>query len=66
MKLHEGIQINKNKHEQNYIRIYTLQNKTEKSIKVQPWRSFKEEMRVLRITEYDIFQVQLVKSPNDN
>ncbi|WP_336747683.1 hypothetical protein [Bacillus cereus] len=52
--------------EQNYIRIYTLRDKSEKSIKVQPWRSFKEEMRVLGITEYDIFQVQLVKSPNNN
>ncbi|KFK76607.1 hypothetical protein DJ87_5241 [Bacillus cereus] len=52
--------------EQNYFRIYTLRDKSEKSIKVQAWRSFKEEMRVLGITEYDIFQVQLVKSPNNN
>lgn len=58
--------MNNNKHEQSYIRIYTLRDKTEKSIKVQPWRSFKEEMRVLGITEYDIFQVQLVKSQNIN
>ncbi|MGN4544837.1 hypothetical protein [Bacillus cereus group sp. MYBK95-2] len=54
------------KHKQNYIRIYTLRDKTEKSIKVQPSQSFKEEMRVLGITEYDIFQVQLVKSSNNN
>ena len=66
MKLQEVTQMNNNKHEQRYIRIYTLRDKTEKSIKVQPWRSFKEEMRVLGITEYDIFQVQLVKSPNNN
>lgn len=58
--------MNNNKHVQSYIRIYTLRDKTKKSIKVQPWRSFKEEMRVLGITEYDIFQVQLVKSPNNN
>ncbi|MCU5743739.1 hypothetical protein [Bacillus thuringiensis] len=58
--------MNNNKHELNYIRIYTLRDKTEKSIKVQPWRSFKEEMSVLGITGYDIFQVQLVKSLNNN
>ncbi|MGH0533172.1 hypothetical protein [Bacillus paranthracis] len=58
--------MNNKKHEQDYIRVYTLLDKTEKSIKVQPWRSFKEETRVLGITEYDIFQVQLVKSPNNN
>lgn len=58
--------MNNNKHEQSYIRIHTLRDKTEKSIKVQPWRSFKEEMRVLGITEYDIFQVQLVKPQNNN
>ncbi|MEC3298312.1 hypothetical protein [Bacillus thuringiensis] len=58
--------MNNKKHEQDYIRVYTSLDKTEKSIKVQPWRSFKEETRVLGITEYDIFQVQLVKSPNNN
>ncbi|MEB9694858.1 hypothetical protein [Bacillus thuringiensis] len=58
--------MNDKNHGYDYIRIYTLRDKTEKSIKVQPWRSFKEEMRVLGITEYDIFQVQLVKSPNND
>ncbi|MDV6040150.1 hypothetical protein N7X28_27400 [Bacillus sp. SM-B1] len=58
--------MNNKKQDQNHIRIYTLRDKTQKSIKVQPWRSFKEEMRVLGITEYDIFQVQLVKSQNNN
>jgi hypothetical protein len=44
-----------------YIREYTLRNKSTKSIKVEPWRSFKEEMRVLGITDNDIFQIQLIK-----
>ncbi|PGM25101.1 hypothetical protein [Bacillus thuringiensis] len=45
-----------------YIREYTLRNKSTKSIKVEPWRSFKEEMRVLGITDNDIFQIQLIKN----
>ncbi|MEK4605546.1 hypothetical protein MHH42_31745 [Bacillus sp. FSL L8-0099] len=44
-----------------YIREYTLRNKSTKSIKVEPWRSFKEEMRALGITDNDIFQIQLIK-----
>ncbi|PFJ74234.1 hypothetical protein CN957_23695 [Bacillus cereus] len=44
-----------------YIREYTLRDKSTKSIKVEPWRSFKEEMRVLGITDNDIFQIQLVE-----
>ncbi|MED3356118.1 hypothetical protein P4414_13200 [Bacillus thuringiensis] len=44
-----------------YIREYTLRNKSTKSIKVETWRSFKEEMRVLGITDNDIFQIQLIK-----
>ncbi|WP_189655086.1 hypothetical protein [Bacillus sp. OE] len=44
-----------------YIREYTLRDKRTKSIKVEPWRSFKEEMRVLGIKDSDIFQVQLIE-----
>ncbi|KXI77783.1 hypothetical protein ACS52_13885 [Bacillus cereus] len=44
-----------------YIREYTLRDKSKKSIKVEPWRSFKEEMRVLVITDNDIFQIQLIE-----
>ncbi|WP_180235800.1 hypothetical protein [Bacillus toyonensis] len=44
-----------------YIREYTLRNKSTKSIRVEPWRSFKEEMRVLNIKDSDIFQIQLIK-----
>ncbi|HHQ2480376.1 TPA: hypothetical protein ACSPJ7_004713 [Bacillus cereus] len=44
-----------------YIREYTLRDKSTKSIRVEPWRSFKEEMRVLGITDNDIFQIQLIK-----
>lgn len=44
-----------------YIREYTLRDKSTKSIRVEPWRSFKEEMRVLDIKDNDIFQIQLIK-----
>ncbi|HDR8470466.1 TPA: hypothetical protein ACGXL9_006014 [Bacillus mobilis] len=44
-----------------YSRIYTLRNGQEKSIKVESWRSFREEMNVLGIQDSDIFQVQLVE-----
>ncbi|WP_192957642.1 hypothetical protein [Bacillus sp. FDAARGOS_527] len=44
-----------------YIREYTLRDKNTKSIRVEAWRSFKEEMRVLGITDNDIFQIQLIK-----
>ncbi|MFJ6034121.1 hypothetical protein ACIQFL_27830 [Bacillus toyonensis] len=44
-----------------YSRIYTLRNGQEKSIKVESWRSFREEMNVLGIKDSDIFQVQLVE-----
>ncbi|WP_179194469.1 hypothetical protein [Bacillus wiedmannii] len=44
-----------------YIREYTLRNKSKKSIRVETWRSFKEEMRVLDIKDSDIFQIQLIK-----
>ncbi|HFF1840459.1 hypothetical protein P4K54_23755 [Bacillus cereus] len=44
-----------------YIREYILRDKSKKSIRVEPWRSFKEEMKVLGITDNDIFQIQLIK-----
>ncbi|WP_176542899.1 MULTISPECIES: hypothetical protein [Bacillus cereus group] len=44
-----------------YIREYTLRDTSTKSIRVEPWRSFKEEMKVLGITDNDIFQIQLIK-----
>ncbi|MCU5725122.1 hypothetical protein OCF66_08915 [Bacillus toyonensis] len=48
-----------------YIHEYTLINKTTKSIKIEHWRSFKEEMRVLGIEDRDIFQIQMKKiDPN--
>ena len=49
------------KHQIQYIREYTLRDKSKKSITVQSWRSFKDEMRVLGITDSDIFQIQLIK-----
>lgn len=55
----EGFHMEKQK--SYYIREYTLRDKRTKSIKVEPWRSFKEEMRVLGIKDSDIFQVQLIE-----
>ncbi|MED4653506.1 hypothetical protein [Bacillus pseudomycoides] len=50
-----------NKQTSYYIREYTLRDKSTKSIKVETWRSFKEEMRVLGIKDSDIFQIQLIE-----
>lgn len=40
-----------------YIHQYTLRDRTTKSIKIEPWRSLKEEMQVLGIKDSDIFQI---------
>ncbi|EEM13463.1 hypothetical protein P4U78_28365 [Bacillus pseudomycoides] len=48
------------KQELQYIRVYTLRDKSTKSIKVASWRTFKDEMRVLGLKESDIFQIQLI------
>ncbi|WP_305927893.1 hypothetical protein [Bacillus mycoides] len=50
----------KKKEEAHYIHVYTLKDKTTKSIKIEPWRSFKQEKNVLGITDSDIFQIQMV------
>ncbi|GAE42745.1 hypothetical protein [Bacillus mycoides] len=52
---------NNKKQKSYYIREYTLRDKSTKSIKVEPWRSFKEEMKVLGINDSDIFQIQLIE-----
>ncbi|WP_176545372.1 hypothetical protein [Bacillus pseudomycoides] len=44
-----------------YIHEYTLRDRTTKSIKIEPWRSLKDEMRVLGIKDSDIFQIQMKK-----
>ncbi|WP_257148202.1 hypothetical protein [Bacillus cereus] len=44
-----------------YPRIYTLRNGQEKSIKVESWCLFREEMNVLGIQDSDVFQIQLVE-----
>ncbi|WP_180226296.1 hypothetical protein [Bacillus toyonensis] len=48
-----------------YIHEYTLRDRTTKSIKIEPWRSLKEEMQVLGIQDSDIFQIQM-KEVNQN
>ncbi|EOO70489.1 MULTISPECIES: hypothetical protein [Bacillus] len=50
----------KKKEEEYYINVYTLKDKTTKSIKIETWRSFKEEKNVLGITDSDIFQIQMI------
>lgn len=52
---------NNNKQGSYFIREYTLRDKSKKSIRVESWCSFKEEMRVLNIKDSDIFQIQLIK-----
>lgn len=48
-----------------YIHEYTLRDRTTKSIKIEPWRSLKDEMRVLGIKNSDLFQIQMIKiNPN--
>lgn len=47
------------------IHVYTLRDKTTKSIKIESWRSLREEMQVLGITDSDIFQIQMIEiTPN--
>lgn len=48
------------KKEAYYVNVYTLRDKTTKSIKIETWRSFKEEKNVLGITDSDIFQIQMI------
>ncbi|PGZ17580.1 hypothetical protein COE43_12475 [Bacillus cereus] len=48
-----------------YIHEYTLLDRTTKSIKIEPWRSLKDEMLVLGIKHSDIFQIQMKEiTPN--
>lgn len=44
-----------------YIHEYTLRDRTTKSIKIESWRSLKDEMIVLGIKDSDIFQIQMIK-----
>ncbi|MEN8648601.1 hypothetical protein ABFE25_29050 [Bacillus toyonensis] len=48
-----------------YIHEYTLRDRTTKSIKIEPWRSLKDEMLVLGLKDSDIFQIQM-KEINPN
>lgn len=48
-----------------YIHEYTLRDRTTKSIKIEPWRSLKDEMLVLGIKNSEIFQIQM-KEINPN
>ncbi|WP_410985466.1 hypothetical protein [Bacillus cereus] len=48
-----------------YIHEYTLRDRTTKSIKIEPWRSLKDEMLVMGIKDSEIFQIQM-KEINPN
>lgn len=55
----------KKNEESYYIHQYTLRDRTTRSIKIESWRSLKEEMQVLGIKDSDIFQIQMIKiDPN--
>ncbi|WP_180231528.1 hypothetical protein [Bacillus toyonensis] len=51
----------KKNEESYYIHQYTLRDRTTRSIKIESWRSLKDEMLVLGIKDSDIFQIQLIK-----
>ncbi|WP_179865001.1 hypothetical protein [Bacillus toyonensis] len=55
----------KNDEELYYIHQYTLLDRTTKTIRIETWCSLKEEMKVLGITDRDIFQIQMIEiKPN--
>ncbi|WP_179890119.1 hypothetical protein [Bacillus cereus] len=55
----------KNNKESYSFHVYTLRDKTTKSIKIESWRTLREEMQVLGITDSDIFQIQMTEiKPN--
>lgn len=59
-----GLSMRKNE-ESYYIHVYTLLDRTTRSIKIESWRSLKDEMLVLGIKDSDIFQIQMLKiDPN--
>ncbi|MGH0803650.1 hypothetical protein ACQVTZ_27595 [Bacillus cereus] len=43
-----------------YVHVYTLRDKSTKSIKIEPSCSLNEEMKVLGLKDSDIFQIQMV------
>lgn len=49
-----------NKKEGYYVHVYTLRDKSTKSIKIKPSRLLKEEVNVLGLKDSDIFQIQMV------
>ncbi|ACK92951.1 conserved hypothetical protein (plasmid) [Bacillus cereus AH820] len=59
-KDYKGKLFMKKKKEAYYVHVYTLRDKSTKSIKIEPWRSLKEEMNVLGLKDSDIFQIQMV------
>ncbi|WP_082044972.1 MULTISPECIES: hypothetical protein [unclassified Bacillus (in: firmicutes)] len=43
-----------------YVHVYTLRDKSTKSVKIKPSRSLKEEINVLALTDSDILLSQIV------
>ncbi|MGZ9772185.1 hypothetical protein ACXY7N_16255 [Bacillus toyonensis] len=48
------------KKEAYYVYVYIFRDKITKSIKIEPWRSLREEMNVLGLKNSDIFQIQMI------
>lgn len=40
--------------------MYIIRDKITKSIKIEPWRSLREEMNVLGLKNCDMFQIQML------
>ncbi|MEC0038633.1 hypothetical protein P4L29_30450 [Bacillus cereus] len=49
-----------NEKEGNYVHVYTMRDKSTKTIKIEPSCSLKQEMNVLDLMDSDIFQIQMV------
>lgn len=64
LKRKRGFTMKKND-KSHYIHEYTLRDKTTRSIKIESWRSLKDEMLVLGIKDSDIFHIQM-KELNPN
>ncbi|PGQ46920.1 hypothetical protein [Bacillus thuringiensis] len=43
-----------------YVQVYTLRDKSKKSIKIEPSCSLKEEMNVLGLKNCDIFKIKIL------
>lgn len=52
---------NRRRTNMNYVIVYTLRDGRKKSIKAKEAQTIQDELKALGITEYDVFQRQLVE-----